>query len=131
LRVCEQRKRDPARRRERVGLVEAAGRQREHLDALAADLVVPLAQLREMPAAERSTEGAHEHEQDLLASAIVGQPDAAAAGAREREVGGVGTNAHTLRLGWHRAARRYAAGAGGGFRASARCFAVRDSSASR
>ena len=56
---------------ERPGLVEGAGREREDLDPLASDLVVSLAQLREMPAAERSAEGPHEHEDHVVAVAVV------------------------------------------------------------
>jgi hypothetical protein len=85
--VGEEREGDLVCRREFAGLVEAPGRKCKQLDAFASDVSVPLAQLREMPAAERSAEGAHEDEDDLFVAAEVAQPYGAPAGAGKAEVG--------------------------------------------
>ena len=87
MRVGEQRERQPARRGERPGLVKGSRREGDDLDALIADLLVSVAQLREMPAAVRSAERAQEHEQDLIAVAVAGKFEGSAARARECEVG--------------------------------------------
>ena len=99
--VGEQRERKRLCLCERPGLVEASGREREELDPFASDLVVPLAQLREMPAAERSAEGTHEHEDDVVAVAVVTKPDSPARRAFEAEVGRLGADGDALRFDRH------------------------------
>jgi hypothetical protein len=64
-------------------------------------VAVKLAQLREVPAAERSAEGAHEDEDDLVAAEVLAEPDSAAAGAFEAEVGRLGADGDALRFDRH------------------------------
>jgi len=86
---------------ERPGVLEASGCECEELNPFASDLEIPLAQLREVPAAERSTEGAHEDEDDLVAAAVLAEPDSAAARAFEAEVGRLGADGDALRFDRH------------------------------
>jgi len=92
VRVGEQREGQRVCDGERRGLLEAPGRECEELDPLASDLVVSLAQLREVPAAERSAEGTHEHEDDVVAVAVVTKADSPAQRAFEAEVGRLGAD---------------------------------------
>ena len=68
---------------------------------MASDLVVSLAQLCEVPAAERSAERAHEDEDDVVAVAVVTEPDSPAAGTFEAEVGRLAADGDTFRFDRH------------------------------
>ena len=99
--VGEQREGDLVCQGERTGLVETSGCECDDFDPFASDLVVSLAQLREVPAAERSAEGAHEYEDHPLAVAVLAESDGAAAGAFEAEVGRLGTDGDASRFDGH------------------------------
>jgi hypothetical protein len=99
--VGEQREGDRVCEGERPGVLEASGCECEELNPFASDLGVPLAQLREVPAAERSAEGAHEDEDDLVAAAVLAEPDSVAAGAFEAEVRRLGADGDALRFDRH------------------------------
>ena len=99
--VGEQREGDRVCEGERPGVLEASGCECEEVNPFASDLGVPLAQPREVPAAERSAESAHEDEDDLVAAAVLAEPDSAAAWAFEAEVGRLGADRDALRFDRH------------------------------
>jgi hypothetical protein len=99
--VGEQREGDRVCEGERPGVLEASGCECEELNPFASDLGVPLAQLREVPAAERSAEGTHEDEDDVVAVAVVAEPYGPAAGAFEAEVGRLGADGDVFRFDRH------------------------------
>ena len=84
--VDEDRERDPLVSGERRGVLAAAGPDGDHLGALRLELLVLVAQLRGVLAAEQSAEVAEEHEDHRAVGPVVPEAVGRAVGVGQRHV---------------------------------------------